>query len=73
MKKIQLLISATNLWIFGVFLYIYNEAFSQLLRKNSSLSKKHIVCISKSYEHYIEIWQKLERKHLVLISNFFST
>ncbi len=71
MKNIKLIISASNLWIFGVFLNLYNIIISHLITRNSNLSKKHIVLTFKLYEHFTDKWCKHEKKHIMLISKYF--
>lgn len=68
MKSLNILISAINLWIFGMFLDLFNSILSKLIKENPSLSKGYIVFLFKLYEHYIELWQRKEKQHLLLIT-----
>ncbi len=68
MKSIKLLISAINLWAFGVFLDFFKLINSKLIKRNASLSKKHIVFAFKVYERSVIIWHKKEEKHLLLMA-----
>ncbi len=71
MKNIKIIISASNLWFFGVFLNLYNKIISLLIEKEQKLSKKHIVLTFKLYENLNVKWCKHEKKHIMLISEYF--
>ena len=68
MENIKLILSAVNLWAFGLFLDFFKHINSKLIKRNAPLSKKHIVFAFKAYERSITIWHKKEEKHLLLIA-----
>ncbi len=71
MKNIKIIISASNLWFFGVFLNLYNKIISQLIKREQNLSKKHVVLTFKLYENLNIKWRNHEKKHIMLISEYF--
>lgn len=68
MQNTKLIISAINLWFFAIFLLLFKNTISILIKKNAPLSKKHIVLAFNLYERSVNIWQKKEQKHISLIA-----
>ena len=68
MGSIKLLISAIDLWAFGLFLDFFKSLTSKFIKRENQISKKYIVCIFKIYERSINIWHQKEETHLLLIA-----
>lgn len=69
MQNTRLIISALNLWFFSIFLLLFKNTISILIKKNAPLSKKHIVLAFNLYERSVNVWQRKEQKHISLITN----
>lgn len=72
MEIFKIVISAINLWIFGLLIHINKTIISLLLKKNAPLSKKHIVLAFKIYERSLILWSKKEKKHIRLLEKKLS-
>ena len=68
MESFKIVMSAINLWIFGIIIHIYKTIISFFIKKNAPLSKKHIVLAFKIYERSLTLWSKKEKKHIKLLS-----
>ena len=69
MQNTKLIISALTLWFFSIFLLLFKKTISILIKKNTPLSKKHIVLAFNLYECSVNVWQRKEKKHISLIAN----
>ncbi len=72
MKSFKIVMSAINLWIFGILIYIYKTIISFFIKKNAPLSKKHIVLAFKIYERSLTLWHQKEKRHITLLSKKLS-
>lgn len=72
MEIFKIVLSAINLWIFGLLIHIYKTIISFFTKKNAPLSKKHIVLAFKIYERSLTLWHKKEKKHIKFLKRKLS-
>lgn len=70
MKNTKIILSAIELWFFGLFIGLFKHIISAFIKINAPLSKRHIVITFKAYEHLLFIWYEKELKHLILLEAF---
>lgn len=68
MKNTKIMLSAIDLWFFGLFIAFFKKIISAPVKINASLSGRHTVLAFRAYERLLFLWYAREKKHLLLLT-----